>query len=106
MTKRRKNRQLHLNVYGARVGAAPRLKAGDLLLEYFSDDQLLAWRAKGEYIQNYHYLWYFELESQRAAKQGTLLEALSLVPGITSRHLIAASVNNAAPDSRAGMQVN
>lgn len=81
MTKRRKNRRLLLSVYRLPAGKSPRLRAGELLVEYFSDSQILGWRARGEDIQKYHYLWYFELESQRAANHEKLSEALSVVPG-------------------------
>jgi len=41
-------------------------------LEYFSDNQLLGWRARGEDVQKYDYPWYFELESQlRRIKQNS-----------------------------------
>jgi hypothetical protein len=83
MSKRRKRGRLRLNVYRGRPGASLNIPIGELLLEYFDDNQLLAWRASGTAIQNYHYLWYFELESQRASKQTQILEALSVVPGIS-----------------------
>ena len=83
MAKGRKPRSLRLNVYRSRGPEPPRLPSGELLLEYFSDHQLVAWRTRGEKIQKYHYLWYFELESQRASTQPKILEALSTVPGIS-----------------------
>jgi hypothetical protein len=83
MTKRRKPGRLRLNVYRGRPGASLNIPVGELLLEYFDDNQLLAWRASGTAIQDYHYLWYFELERQRASNEIQLLEALSLVPGIS-----------------------
>ena len=83
MAKGRKPRNLRLNVYRSRGTEPARTPAGELLLEYFSDHELLAWRARGEDIQRYHYLWYFELESQRASVQTQLLEALSVIQGIS-----------------------
>ena len=72
MAKRRKNRRLLLNVYRLPSGKSPELGAGELLLEYFSDNQLLGWRARGEDVQKYDYPWYFELESQlRRIKQNS-----------------------------------
>jgi len=83
VAKGRKPRSLRFNVYRSRGAEPPRTPTGELLLEYFSDHELLAWRARGEDIQKYHYLWYFELESQRASVQAQILEALSTVPGIS-----------------------
>jgi hypothetical protein len=83
MSKHRKRGRLRLNVYRGRSGASPNIPVGELLLEYFDDNQLLAWRASGTAIQDYHYLWYFELERQRASNQIQILEALSLEPGIS-----------------------
>jgi hypothetical protein len=59
------------------------MPSGELLLEYFSDQDLIAWRTRGADIQKYHYLWYFELERQRASVQLQLLEALGVVSGIS-----------------------
>jgi hypothetical protein len=83
MSKHRKRGRLRLNVYRGRPGATLNVPVGELLLEYFDDNQLLAWRASGSAIQDYHYLWFFELERQRASKQSEILEALSLVPEIS-----------------------
>lgn len=83
MAKGRKPRSLRLNIYRSRGAEPPRTPTGELLLEIFSDHDLLAWRAQGEDIQKYHYLWYYELESQRASMQAQILEALSTVPGIS-----------------------
>jgi hypothetical protein len=80
--KPRKPRQLRLNVYRGSGGEPPKLPSGELLLEYFSDHEVLAWRAKSKDVQQYHYLWYFELEAQRAAHQQQILDALRSVPGI------------------------
>ena len=80
MVKRRNDRQLRLNVY--RGPDWPELKPGELLLEYFSDRQLAHWRARGEDLQNYHYLWFYELERQRASQQSKIRLALQSVPGI------------------------
>ena len=52
------------------------------MLEYFSDADALAWRAKSEDVQRYHYLWYFELEAQRAANHQVLIDALRAVAGV------------------------
>jgi hypothetical protein len=81
VSKRRKPRQLRLNIYRGSGGRPPAVPAGELLLEYFSDQDVLAWRAKSEDVQNYHYLWYFELEAQRAAKHQEIIDALRAVPG-------------------------
>lgn len=59
----------------------PAIGAGELLLEYFSDAQLIHWRNRAKDIQHYHYLWFFELESQRAANHARLIEALAATPG-------------------------
>lgn len=83
MSKRRKPRQLRFNVYRGSGGEPPSVPSGELLLEYFSDDQVLAWRAKSADVQHYHYLWYFELEAQRAANQLQIVDALRSVSGIT-----------------------
>ncbi len=80
MAKRRKHRHLRLNVYRGRV--PPSVPPGELLLEYFSDHELIAWRAKSQDVQAYHYLWFFELEAQRATSQQQLLSALRSVPGV------------------------
>jgi hypothetical protein len=79
--KRQPPRQLRLNVYRSRGGAT--VPPGELLVEYFSDRDLIAWRSRGKHIQDYHYLWYFELESQRASAQTEILEALNRVAGIS-----------------------
>jgi hypothetical protein len=63
--KRRKTRHPQFKVYRGRE--SPTIPAGELLLEYFTDEEALGWRAKSEDVQNYHYLWWFELEGQRAA---------------------------------------
>jgi hypothetical protein len=54
-----------------------------LLVEYFSDQQLIGWRARAKDLQAYHYLWFYELERQRATGQAALIEALQAVPGIS-----------------------
>jgi len=81
VAKRRNGRQLRFNVY--RGPGWPEVKAGELLLEYFSDDQLIRWRARTQDLQGYHYLWFYELEQQRAAKQSELQLALQSVRGIS-----------------------
>ena len=81
MPKRRKTRHPQFKVYRGRE--PPAIPAGELLIEYFTDEDALGWRAKSEDVQNYHYLWWFELEGQRAAHQPKLIEALRSVPGIT-----------------------
>ena len=81
MTKRSKLRRLRHRVYRGPASAAARVPPGELLLEFFTDQQLLQWRARGKDYQSYHYLWYYELEAQRAANQAVLLESLSKVPG-------------------------
>jgi len=43
---------------------------------------VLAWRAKSKVVQQYHYLWWFELEAQRAAHQQQIANALRSVPGV------------------------
>jgi hypothetical protein len=82
VTKRRKPRQLRLKVYRGSGGQPPKLPSAELLLEYFSDHDVLAWRAKSKDVQQYHYLWYFELEAQRAAHQQQIIDVLRSVPGI------------------------
>jgi hypothetical protein len=81
--KRRKPRRLRLKVYRGIGGSPPMPPPGELLLEYFSDRDVLAWRAESQDVQQYHYLWYFELEAQRAAHQQQMVESLRSVPGIT-----------------------
>jgi hypothetical protein len=49
--KPRKPRQLRLNVYRGSGGEPPKLRSGELLLEYFSDHEVLAWRAKSKDVQ-------------------------------------------------------
>lgn len=78
----RRKRQLRLRVYSSELGSMPAIRAGDLLLEYFSDDQLIYWRSRGKDIQDYHYLWFFELESQRATNQARITEALASTQGL------------------------
>ncbi len=85
MTKRRKPRRLLHKVYRGPAGASPGLAPGELLLEHFSDEQLLTWRSKSRNTQTYHYLWYFELEAQRAIHQAQLLESLRAVSGLSIR---------------------
>jgi hypothetical protein len=80
VVKRRSGPPLRYNVY--RGPGWPEIKPGDLLLEYFSDHQLAHWRARAEDLQNYHYLWFYELERQRAAQHSELRLALQSVPGI------------------------
>jgi hypothetical protein len=65
------------------VASYLRSPAGELLLEYFTDEEALGWRGKSEDVHSYHYLWWFELEGQRAAHQPKLIEALRSVAGIT-----------------------
>jgi hypothetical protein len=79
--KRRTTRHPQFKVYRGRE--LPTIPAGELLLEYFTDEEALGWRAKSEDVQNYHYLWWFELEGQRATHQPRLIEALRSVTGIT-----------------------
>ena len=80
---KKRRRQLRLRVYRSSEGAWPSLGPGELLLEYFSDRDLSAWRSRAKDLQEYHYLWFFELESQRAANQERLVQSLRNVPGIT-----------------------
>ena len=81
MRKPRRGRRLLHRVYRVTTGAWPAIGAGELLLEYFSDEELMGWRALAKELQDYHYLWFFELESQRASNQARLVEALRSVPG-------------------------
>jgi hypothetical protein len=78
--KRRKPRQLRFKVYR---GASPSVPSGELLLEYFTDEEALGWRAKSADVQNYHYLWWFELEAQRAVHQQPLIDAVRSTPAVT-----------------------
>jgi hypothetical protein len=80
VVRRRNVRQLRYNVY--RGPGWPDIKPGELLLEYFSDHQLAHWRAQADDLQNYHYLWFYDLERQRAAQQSELQLALQSIPGI------------------------
>ena len=81
MTKRSKPRHLRHRAYRGPASIAARVPPGELVLEFFTDQQLLQWRAQGKDYQSYHYLWYYELEAQRAANQAALLESLSKVSG-------------------------
>jgi hypothetical protein len=80
VSKRRKTRHPQFKVYRGRD--SPAIPPGELLLEYFTDEEALGWRAKSEDVQKYHYLWWFELEGQRAAHQSKLIEALRSIAGI------------------------
>ena len=51
-------------------------------MEHFTDAELEAWQNRGADYQRYHYLWYFELEAQRAARQEDLLDALRKTPAV------------------------
>jgi hypothetical protein len=77
----RKKRQLRLRAFRG-TADAPVLQPGELLYEHFTDHQLLFWRTRAKDLQEYHYLWFFELERQRAENQPRLIETLNKVPGI------------------------
>jgi len=79
--RKRKNRRLLLNVYRDSLGSWPEISPAEELLEYFSDHDLIGWRSRGKELQAYHYLWFYELESQRAANQQELIAALRSTPG-------------------------
>jgi hypothetical protein len=81
VAKPRKNRRLRYRIYRGPSGAWPQIGAGELLLEYFSDEQLMGWHALSKDIQDYHYLWFFELEGQRAANHAKLIESLATTVG-------------------------
>jgi len=81
--KPRKRRPLRFSICRSSGGTPLRLPPGELLLEYFSDADALAWRAKSEDVQRYHYLWNFELEAQRATNHQVLVDALRAVAGVT-----------------------
>lgn len=81
--KPRRDRRLRHRVYRGPSGFAPATGAGELIVEYFTDRQLIAWRARAGDIQDYHYLWFFELERQRTANHAKLREALGTVTGTT-----------------------
>jgi hypothetical protein len=83
--KRRKPRQLRIKIYRGRE--PPTIPPGELLLEYFTDEEVLGWRAKSEDVQSHHYLWWFELEAQRAINTRTPLSPASAV----SNELVGAS---------------
>ncbi len=53
MPKPRKRRPLRFSIYRSSGGTPLRLPPGELLLEYFSDADALAWRAKSEDVQRY-----------------------------------------------------
>ena len=57
MVKPRKDRRLRHRVYRGPSGCWPEIPVGELLLEYFSDEQLMGWRALAKELQDYHYLW-------------------------------------------------
>jgi hypothetical protein len=61
----------------------PQCAPGELLLESISDQEFYLWRDRGKEYQAYHYLWYFELEAQRASHQSDLLDALRAIQGVT-----------------------
>ncbi|MGO9946933.1 MAG: hypothetical protein ACLPWG_08815 [Steroidobacteraceae bacterium] len=79
MPKRRKTRHPQFKVYR---GASPAIPSGELLLEYFTDEEALGWRAQSADVQNYHYLWWFELEAQRAVHQQPLIDAVRSTPAV------------------------
>jgi hypothetical protein len=81
VAKPRKNRRLRYRIYRGPSGAWPQIGAGELLLEYFSDEQFMGWHALSKDIQDYHYLWFFELEGQRAANHAKLIESLATTAG-------------------------
>ena len=64
------------------MGQLPHLPPGEILVEYFTDAEIEAWLNRGADYQSYHYLWYFELEAQRAARQEELLDALRRSPAV------------------------
>lgn len=76
MTKRSKPRRLRHRIYRGPASVAARVPPGELLLEFFTDQQLFEWRAQGKDYQSYHYLWYYELEAQRAANSRPSLSHL------------------------------
>jgi hypothetical protein len=69
-------RRLRHKVYRGTAGAWPEVGTGELLIEQITDVQLLAARARSQFLQAYHYGWFFELESQRASNQARITEAL------------------------------
>jgi hypothetical protein len=83
VAKRPRHRQLRYRIYRGPFEAWPSIAPGELLLEYFSDEELIGWRALAKQLQDYHYLWYFDLEGQRAAHQTQLVAALTSVAGTT-----------------------
>ena len=80
--KKGKKRRLRHQIYRTPVGQLPHIPPGEILMEHFTDAELKAWQNRGAEYQSYHYLWYFELEAQRAARQEELLDALRKTPAI------------------------
>ena len=83
MTKRKNVRRLKHQLYRTPVGEPPAMAPDELLVEFFSDQELRAWKSRSSEYQQYHYLWYFELEAQRAAVQPQLLDSLRGISAIS-----------------------
>jgi hypothetical protein len=81
--KGKKRKNLRHRFYRGPLGAIPPIAPGELVLESISEQEYYLWRDRGKEYQEYHYLWYFELEAQRASHQSELLDALRSVPGAT-----------------------
>jgi hypothetical protein len=52
MTKRSKPRRLRHRIYRGPASVAARVPPGELLLEFFTDQQLFEWRAQGKDYQS------------------------------------------------------
>lgn len=71
-----KKRRLRLKVYRGSDADLAGSQAGELLVEHFSDRQFREWKGRADILQEYHYLWWYELAAQQAQANGPLIEAL------------------------------
>lgn len=78
MSKKRRGKRRKLTFQYSRtpVGVFPSFGPEVLLLDSFTDANLIEWQAHADALQEYHYQWYFELESQRATHQQAIRESL------------------------------
>lgn len=67
--------------WNARITIARHPKSDDVHpLEAFSSDSLKSWERRGKLVRQYYYAQFYELESQRAAHQKEITEALRQAP--------------------------
>ena len=85
MQKRRPKhrKRLRYKLYRGPIADFPKTGPEELLLEYFTDANLQVWQARSAEAQAYHYLWFYELESQRANKQQEITDSLAGVGGVS-----------------------